>query len=130
MDTILVIEDYEEFRVFLRDVLIDQGYKVLEAADGFQGLAQCRNNHVSVVITDIIMPDKEGIETIMELRRDFPDVNIIAISGGGCISPDDYLKSAKRAGAVKTFSKPFEIADMLIAVEQLCQKNNSAKAAL
>lgn len=65
------------------------------------------------------MPDKDGLETIMALRRECPDVKIIAVSGGGRIGPQDYLHMAETLGAHHTFSKPFESGDMLAAVREL-----------
>jgi YesN/AraC family two-component response regulator len=78
-----------------------------------------REEAADLVITDIIMPDQEGIETIMELRRDFPEVKIIAISGGGRVRPDEYLHMAKTMGAHLTLLKPFEQQELLSAVQKL-----------
>ncbi len=72
-----------------------------------------------LIITDLIMPDKEGLETIMELRRDFPEVKIIAISGGRRVGPDEYLYMAKIMGAHLTLLKPFEQEELLPAVQEL-----------
>ena len=124
MNTILIIEDYEEIRTSLRDILTIEGYKVLEASDGAKGLAICRDNPVDVIVTDILMPNKEGIETIFELRRDYPNIKIIAISGGGCISSKDCLAMAKRVGASHAFQKPLKINEIINAVQQLCQENH------
>lgn len=122
MNIILIIDDYENVRTYLRVALVKEGYMVMEASDGAQGLALCRDNPIAVVITDILMPGKEGIATIFELRRDFPDVKIIAMSGGGFIGSKDCLTWAKRAGAMRAFAKSFEIGEMLDAVEQLCSQ--------
>jgi len=72
-----------------------------------------------LIITDIVMPKKEGIETIVELRRDFPEVKIIAMSGGGNLGPDTYLQMAKGLGAMRTLTKPIKREDFLKAVWEL-----------
>ena len=120
MDTILIIEDYEEIRSSLRDILISEGYAVLEASGGAQGLAHCRDTSIAVVITDILMPNTDGMELISELRKNLPHTPIIAISGGGCMNSEDCLTLAERAGAAQTFSKPFQVAEILNAVKKLC----------
>ncbi len=119
MANILVIEDDLDVRRLLRDVLERAGHGVVEAADGAEGIERVRSQPVDLVITDILMPEKEGIETILELKRDWQDVKIIAISGGGRVGPDDYLKSARRVGAQRTFTKPFDPKALLQAVEEL-----------
>jgi YesN/AraC family two-component response regulator len=91
----------------------------LEAANGKIGMHLQRENLVDLVITDLSMPEKDGIETIRELRRDFPDVKIIAISGGGRAGADGYLSVAKTIGANRTLSKPFDLKKLLDAVAEL-----------
>ncbi|HPG37760.1 MAG TPA: response regulator [bacterium] len=120
---ILVIDDEEEVREILKQMLELEGYQVITAGDGNQGLKLFRQNPTDLVITDIIMPEKEGIETIIELRNEFPNVKIISISGGGRISPTDYLTMSKKLGAVKSFTKPFERKKLLKAVEELLADN-------
>ena len=117
MARILIIEDDELVRDTLRDMLETAGHEVLEAADGGQGLATYRENPADVVITDIIMPDKEGVETIIELRRDYPDVKIIAISGGGRIGTTSFLELAREFGAQHAFGKPFQPEKLLSAIQ-------------
>jgi YesN/AraC family two-component response regulator len=95
------------------------GYDVVEASTGKEGIRLYRENPTDLIITDLIMPEKEGIETIHELKRDFPDVNIIAISGGGRIGPEDYLHMAKMLGAQRTLSKPVERETLLKTVNEL-----------
>ena len=87
--------------------------------DGKKGVALFRKNPDYLVITDLIMPDQEGIETIIQLRKEFPTVKIIAMSGGGRIGPDIYLDTAGRLGATKTFVKPFDHEEFLAAVQEL-----------
>ena len=115
MACILVIEDELGTRVAFRQMLKQAGHEVLEAPDGETGLAVCGQQPVGLVITDILMPDKEGLETIRELRRDFPGVKIIAISGSGY----RYLHMAEEFGAHRTFSKPFHWEKVLQAVKEL-----------
>lgn len=119
MKRILVIDDDDQIRRLISAMLEREGYEVDQLSDGLNAYQQYALQPYDVVITDIIMPEKEGLETIMELRRDFPDSRIIAISGGGRISPTDCLAMAKRLGVAYTFSKPFERAQLLGAVKQL-----------
>lgn len=119
MSLILVIDDDEVIRSLLRDLLERYGYEVMEAENGKIGLKLLRENGADLVITDLIMPEKEGIETIRELRRDFSDVKIIAISGGGAIGAETYLQMAKSMGAHRVFGKPFQLQEMLEAIREL-----------
>jgi DNA-binding response OmpR family regulator len=119
MARILVIDDEPSVRELLCAILTQEGHEVVEAADGKAGMRLFRESPVDLVITDLIMPEKEGLETIMELRRDFPEVKIIAISGGGIIHAKDYLNMACAMGAHRAFEKPFGVPDMLNAVREL-----------
>jgi DNA-binding NtrC family response regulator len=108
MAKILIIDDDSQFRKMLRQILEKSGYTVSEADDGSKGINSFREAPTDLVITDIVMPDKEGIETIMEIRRMAPSIKIIAISGGGRIRADSYLDLACKLGATATFSKPVD----------------------
>lgn len=119
MKRILVIDDDVQFRQMLRQMLERAGYEVLEAANGKKGIESYRSEPADLIITDIIMPEKEGIETILELKRDFPDVKIIAISGGGRLTPAGYLDAAQALGVMQIFTKPFNNKEMLEAIEKL-----------
>ena len=119
--SILIIDDDETIRTLLRAILEREGYLVLDAPDGNNGLKQFEESPTDLVITDLIMPGKEGIETIRDLRRKFQDVKIIAVSGGGRIGPDCYLKMAKGVGALRTLSKPFDRKVLLKAVEEIIE---------
>ena len=119
MKRILIIDDDDMVRSMLRIMLEEAGYDVEEAADGNIGINLFRNNPHDLILTDIIMPNKEGIETIMELRKDFPDVKIIAMSGGGRIGPHTYLSLAKGLGAQRTLTKPISMRILLNTVSQL-----------
>ena len=116
MAQILIIDDEEPVRIVFRDILEQAGYEVEEAADGEQAIIAQRDNPADIIIADIIMPKKEGIETIMELRREFPGVPIIAISGGGQIPAEDCLYLARRVGAAYTFIKPVSSQELLSAI--------------
>ena len=116
MARILVIDDEEPTRSVLRAILEPAGYDVVDASDGEEGIARYRQEPADLVITDILMPKKQGLETIQELRRDFPDVKIIAISASGL---DDYLSLARDQGALRTFAKPFDRGELMTAVEEL-----------
>ena len=119
MKQILIIDDDTQFRLMLRRILEKEGYEVFEAADGKQGLTCFRNTQTDLVITDIIMPEKEGVETIVALRKEYPSVKIIAISGGGRNAPGDYLTLAKKLGAHVTMEKPLNRNYLLEEVKHL-----------
>ena len=119
MATILIIEDDDQIRTMLRQVLELEGYRVVTARDGREGTAVFRKRPADLVITDMVMPRKDGMETIMDLRLEFPNVKIIAISGGGRVGPESYLDVAAGFGAARVFSKPFEISKLLDAVREI-----------
>ena len=119
MALILIIDDDDQFRAMLRQMLEYEGYEVVDAPDGKEGIRIYRVKPTDLIITDIVMPKKEGIETIVELRRDFPEVKIIAMSGGGILGPDTYLQMAKGLGAMRTLTKPIKREDFLKAVWEL-----------
>ena len=119
MARILVIDDDEQVLDMLYESLTREGYDVLKASNGEQGLRLYREKSVDLIITDIIMPEKEGIETIIELRQDFPNVKIIAISGGGRAGTKDYLQMAKIFGVQRTFTKPVAREQLLEAIKEL-----------
>lgn len=119
--SILVIDDDETIRVLLRTILERAGYRVVDAPDGNKGIRRYQESPTDLVITDLIMPGKEGIETIRELRKKFPHVKIIAVSGGGRIGPESYLKMAKGVGALRTLRKPFDRMTLLKTVEEVME---------
>jgi CheY-like chemotaxis protein len=116
MARILVIDDEELARFTMREILESAGHAVEEAKNGAQGISLQRSQPFDVVITDIIMPEKEGVQTIIELRQDFPTLPIIAISGGGRTRNLDFLRIAEQYGARKILPKPFSEEDLLDAV--------------
>ncbi len=117
--TILLVEDDNQFRGTIRQMLERAGHEVIEAPDGKVAAKLYREKASDLIITDLLMPEKEGIELIQDLKHDFPDVKIIAISGGGRLGPDSYLPIAKGLGALYTFEKPFKQEDLLAAVKQI-----------
>jgi len=113
---ILVIDDDPMVRQVLARVLKGPGYGVQCAGEGRQGLEAFRKRRPDLVISDIVMPEMEGIQTIMELRILSRDCPIIAISGGGRFGKADFLDVAKQLGATATLSKPFEPDELLRTV--------------
>ena len=122
MARILVIEDERIIRTIVKHTLEEDGHEVIEASDGEEGIREYKKNQIDLVITDIIMPVKEGIETIKELRRDYPDVKIIAMSGGGKISSVDYLKLARQFGALATYDKSSDWGKLIQMVREVLEK--------
>jgi DNA-binding NtrC family response regulator len=121
MARILIIDDEAMIRDLLIKMLEREGYETMNASDGKEGIRLYRENPADLIITDLIMPEKEGIETIMELRRDYQDVKVIAMSGGGKIDPGTYLQIAKTLGAIETLAKPFDLKEVLKTVQELLE---------
>jgi len=117
---VLVIDDDPVARMTVRAILEDEGYSVTCAEDGRRGVAVFRKLRPDLVVTDIIMPEKEGIETILELRSIWPKGPIIAISGGGRTGKTDYLRLAQGMGANAVLMKPFEPAELASCI-RACQ---------
>jgi len=117
--TILVVDDDPEVRHVLRAILESAGYGVAEAGDGRQALSECRKSNIDLMITDLVMPDQEGIETIKLARRTYPQLRIIAISGafGG-----EYLRIAQLLGADAALPKPLRMDSLLGAVRRILQE--------
>lgn len=115
---VLIIDDEQGLRSTLCDMLEDEGYDVQSAADGDKGLDLLAEHDVDLVVTDILMPHKEGIETIAELRQKFPNVKIIAMSGGGRTRNLGFLEVAKKMGANAALAKPFTMDQFLKVVRE------------
>ncbi len=122
MARILIIDDEPQIRSMLKLMLEREGYEVVEAPDGVEGIKIYRQNPADLIITDLIMPNKDGIGMIIDLKKEFPDVNIIAMSGGGLNKPDGYLKGAKKLGAACTLTKPIDREEMLKAVKNILKE--------
>jgi DNA-binding NtrC family response regulator len=118
-DQILVIEDDFAVRELILQTLSKAGYQVIAAGDGVEGLNLFREKNPALVITDIVMPQKEGLQTIIELKQEAPGVKVIAMSGGGRYCNADYLKLAKKFGARRTVSKPFMRDELLASVKEV-----------
>jgi CheY-like chemotaxis protein len=112
MATVLVIEDEPLVRDTIRMSLETGGHTVLIASDGREGVSLINRASVDVVVTDLIMPEQEGLETIRLIRRDHPDIKVIAISGGGRHVGTDYLQAASLLGANFALQKPFSMAHL------------------
>ncbi len=123
MTRILLIDDDFQIRLMLRMTFEEAGYEVEDAPNGKEGITRCATFQPDVIITDIIMPEMDGTEAIMKLRRDHPDVPIIAISGGGRNAPEGYLFVARQLGAAKTFFKPIDRSMLLEAVSELMNQS-------
>lgn len=121
MSKILVLEDNAKLRELLRETLEAEGHEVREAPDGDAGLKQFKRAPADLVITDIFMPEKDGLDVIRVLRADFPGVKIIAISSGGRLDKGTYLLAASHMGADRIIEKPFEMQALLDAVQQLLE---------
>lgn len=119
VEQILIIDDEQATLIILRKMLEAEGYRVLDALDGQEGLELFRQNDVDLVITDMVMPVKDGLKTIMELMEESPATPVIAISGGGVIAKERYLAVAGCLGDVLTIPKPFERQTLVAAVKQL-----------
>jgi DNA-binding response OmpR family regulator len=116
---VLVIDDDHLVRYTLSRILQHSGYDVITASDGRRGMLLLREEYPDVVITDIIMPEQEGIDTIIQVRRERPNIKIIAISGGGRIRNIDFLKMAHFLGADNVMRKPFEANELLAQLTEL-----------
>ncbi len=123
---ILVIDDDISITRLLKKILENEGHTVQTACDGKEGLSILDDKtDIDLVITDIVMPEKEGIETIMAIRRNKYDVKIIAISGGGRLKPDSYLTVAEKLGADEVLKKPFDTMELLDAIKKIKPKGTS-----
>jgi len=116
---ILVIDDEDLIRDLVKEMLEAEGYGVSTAANGKEGLRLYRKELPDLIITDIFMPEMEGLETIRELQSVTPNVKIMAISGGGEKGMISFLAFAKRFGALRTLEKPFSREELLTAVKEL-----------
>ena len=115
----MVIDDEESMRELLRDLLEREGHVVVEAADGRAGVMLYRDAPTDLIILDIFMPGRSGLEAMVDLHGEFPDARIIAISGGGNVGDIGQLGVAETLGAIRTFNKPFEIDEFLGAVNEV-----------
>ncbi len=115
---ILLVDDDEHFAAMTQRALVAFGYTVVRARNGLEALQLYKADTTDLVLTDLIMPDMEGVELIVTLRRLNPAVKVIAMSGGGRNSPAAYLPIAQRVGAMKALAKPFTLDEMKQAVAE------------
>jgi DNA-binding response OmpR family regulator len=116
---VLIIDDDEQIRVLLQQMMQWAGFDVMVAENGKIAMQMQSRQPADLVITDLIMPEQEGLETISRLKKEYAGIKIIAISGGGRIGPEAYLPAALELGADKVFSKPFDVQEVLAAVKEL-----------
>lgn len=119
MARILVIDDDDQVRNMVRQMLERDRHDVIVAEDGSVGVRRFREDPVDLVITNILMPEKEGLATIRELKADYPDLPIIAMSGGGTTAGVDFLRMAEHFGAARALKKPLEWGELTEAVNAL-----------
>jgi len=127
MSRVIVIDDDTELRAELAERLRDAGFEVSEATDGAAGLSLHRDRPADVVVTDIFMPGQEGMETVHELRSAYPDIKIVAISGGYArLGKYDFVTAAKAIGADRFLRKPFKTAELVGTIRELLQAQSAA----
>ena len=126
---VLVIDDEPAVRYAVTRVLESNGYEVTTAPDGLQGMAQFRSSHPDLVITDLIMPEQEGMQTIKQMRQADTAVKILAIAGGGRLVNVDFLQVARRLGADEILAKPFDARELLSVARQLLPSPGKTGAA-
>jgi len=115
MPSVLIVEDNCEMREMIKFALIKRKYTVFEAENGKEAILKFKPTLTDMVITDLLMPDEDGLAVIMKLKQIKPELRVIAISGGGKVGPGSYLSIAKTLGADAIFHKPF-------STQQLCEK--------
>jgi DNA-binding response OmpR family regulator len=123
MAKILVVDDDEQIRHMLDVFLSRESHEVITAENGLVASVRQQEHEADIVIMDILMPEKEGFETIMDFRREYPNTKIIAISGGGRLGPAHYLKLAKIMGADFVFEKPVPLVKLREAIHSLVLSN-------
>ncbi|HEC12462.1 MAG TPA: response regulator [Acidiferrobacteraceae bacterium] len=119
MPRVLIVDDEESVRVMVAAMIKPDGYNVTEAASGAEACDACKESPVDLIITDIVMPEKNGIDLIRYVKKEYPDIAVIAISGGGGIEGRyDYLEIARLVGADNILKKPFELRELRSAVSE------------
>jgi DNA-binding response OmpR family regulator len=119
MARILVIDDDRLVRFTIRTALEQAGHSVVEAEDGARGIAAFDAGAFDLVVTDLLMPEKEGVETVREIRQRSTQVKILAVSGGGSMKMLDYLAMAEALGADRSLAKPFTSRALVEIVKEL-----------
>jgi CheY-like chemotaxis protein len=121
MPGVLIVEDDKELREMLKMSLLRRNYTVLEAENGKDAITHFKPLITDLVVTDLIMPEEDGLKVVIKLRELKPSIKIIAISGGGKVGPGSYLNLAKALGADAIYSKPFSILDLVKKIEELLE---------
>ena len=119
MPGVLIVEDDKELREMLKISLQRRGFAVQEAENGKEAISHFKPSLTDLVVTDLIMPEEDGLKVVIKLRELKPAIKIIAISGGGKVGPGSYLNLAKALGADAIYSKPFSVNDLVAKIEQL-----------
>jgi CheY-like chemotaxis protein len=122
MAGILVVEDEKDLREMLKISLLRRKHTVFEASNGREALVRFKPSMVDLVITDIIMPEEDGLKVIMQLRELKPSIKIIAISGGGKAGPGNYLSMARALGADEVYPKPFSVNALMLKIDEILEK--------
>ena len=125
MPGILLVEDDKELREMLKMSLLRRNFTVLEAENGKAAITHFKPLITDLVVTDLIMPEEDGLKVVIKLRELKPSIKIIAISGGGKVGPGSYLNLAKALGADAIYSKPFSINDLIAKIEELLEDMNN-----
>lgn len=124
MSTVLIIDDDAQFNLMLKSALEIKGYEVETAANGKEGKTLYQNKKYDVIITDIIMPDLDGYEVILDLRRMGMSDRTIAVSGGGRTAADDYLVTAQHFDVAATFNKPIDLQALRDKVDEIIKSHS------
>jgi len=134
MTRVIIIDDEEDIRIVLKEIFVRAGFDVGVASDGSEGLNLVRETGADLVITDIIMPGIDGVQTAYDIRMEFPNTKIIVMSGGGntgpleyepaAIATTSYLASAEAVGADLTITKPFDREELINAVRELTSSSD------
>jgi CheY-like chemotaxis protein len=119
MPGVLIVEDEKDLREMLKISLLRRKYTIIEAENGNEAILHFKPSLTDLVVTDLIMPDEDGLKVIIKLKELKPSIKIIAISGGGKAGPGSYLNLAKALGADAIYSKPFSINELISKIEEL-----------
>lgn len=116
---ILIVDDEESIRRMVRVILGEDEYRFSEASNGLDAQARLENEPADLILTDVIMPDCDGIELVMAIRQKLPGIKVIVMSGGGRVRAEHYLTLAEKLGAARVFEKPFDPAALRATVKEL-----------
>jgi CheY-like chemotaxis protein len=128
MASILIIDDEGPVREVLRRLLERMGHTVYEAAEGKTALRMYAGNPTDLVITDIYMPEMDGIEFLIRVRDAFPEARVIAVSGGSFLCKEEVLRDAAQLGAVGILQKPFSVEECLEVVQRALKADDEGAA--